>query len=134
MDLRSVTTTSAAAAHGEPEGTLRELAEELPALPQDAAMSAIAEVCLAADEQDWLVLLDERARPVRIIERAAVLRGEPFEHPVLALAAGTTIAAAARRAATRARRARLRPLVCCDAHGCYVGLVRMDRLLAALAG
>ena len=116
-----------------PDRVLRELAEELSALPLDASMSVIADLCLGADDRDWLVLLDERSRPVRLIERAAMLRGEPFEHAVLALAAATPIAAAARRAGARERAARLRPLVCCDVHGCYVGLVRIERLLAALA-
>jgi hypothetical protein len=107
--------------------TVRELAERLPALPAQAPMSAIAAACLAEDAHDWIVLLDERDRPVRLVDRRALLIGRPFEHPVSGIAADCTLAAAVRRIGTL-------PLVVQDSHGCYAGVVRTERLLSALAG
>ena len=107
--------------------TVRALAERVPALPSDASMSAILAACLADDEHDWVVLVDGRDRPVRLVERAAMLLGAPCEHPVDGIAAECTIDAAVRRLGVR-------PLVLQDAHGCYAGVVRPERLLRALAG
>jgi hypothetical protein len=109
------------------ERTVQELAERVPTLLCDAPLSAIVAACLARDTHDWLVLVDERDRPVRLVERAAMLLGAPFEHPVDGIAADCTIAIAARRIGTR-------PLVVQDRHGSYAGVVRTERLLAALAG
>jgi hypothetical protein len=106
---------------------VRELAERVPALPAHAPMSAIAAACLADDAPEWIVLVDERDRPVRLIDRRAMLLGQPFEHPVTGIAADCTLAAAARRIGAR-------PLVVQDSHGCYAGVVRTERLLRALAG
>ena len=90
-------------------------------------MLAIAAACLEEDEHDWLVLVDDRDRPVRLIERRAMLLGQPFEHPVAGIAADCTLDVAVRRMGPE-------PLVVQDSHGCYAGVVRTERLLSALAG
>ena len=60
---------------------LEAVAERAPELPMTAPLSRIAEVCLADDGHDWLVLVDRDGRPRRLVDRAAMLRGEPFEVP-----------------------------------------------------
>lgn len=110
-----------------------DLAEDAPVLAFSSEIAEIVDSCLADDDNDWLVLVDGEERPVRLVERAALLRGEPFEHRVSVLPADAPPAAAARQATTRSRVDRLRPLACCDAAGRFLGLVRVERLLAALA-
>lgn len=108
------------------------LVDPVAALPFDVSLAAIVDRCLDADE-DWLVLVDPGARPVRLVERAALLRSEPFEHRVAMVALGTPVAEGARLATRRPRPERFQPLVCCDGTGRYVGLVRIDRILESLA-
>ena len=109
------------------------LAERLPALPLNAAMSAMVEACLSDDSHDWIVLLDDAERPVRLVQRAAILRAEGYEFRVDAIPVDATVGAMARTAVARSHAARLRPLACCDMQGRYCGLVRIERLLEALA-
>ena len=110
-----------------------DLAENAPVLAFSSEIAEIVDSCLAGDGNDWLVLVDGQDRPVRLVERAALLRGEPFEHRVSLLAADAAPAVAAVQATTRSRVDRLRPLACCDADGRFLGLIRVERLLAALA-
>ena len=109
------------------------LAERAPVLPFSAEIAEIVDSCLAEDGHDWLVLVDSESKPIRLVERAALLRGEPFEHHVSLLAADATTVACARQASGRSRVDRLRPLACIDAAGRFLGLIRVERLLAALA-
>ena len=109
------------------------LAENAPVLPFHAEIAEIVDSALSHDAHDWIVLVDDRDRPVRLVERAALLRGEPFEHTVSILAADATPDACARQATKRSRVDRLRPLACCDGSGRFLGLIRVERLLAALA-
>ena len=113
--------------------TVAELLDRVEPLPIETDVLAIVDRCLD-DDQDWLVLVDAAGRPVRLVERAALLRSEPFEHGPASVPVAHSIEAAARRALARAPVERLRPLVGCDADGRYAGLLRMERLLAVLAG
>ena len=106
--------------------------ERVASLPIGTDLAAIVARCLD-DDQEWLVLVDAAGLPVRLVERAAMLRCEPFEHAVATVPAAQTLAGAARRALSRAPASRLRPLVACDADGRYIGLLRIERLLAELA-
>lgn len=114
------------------EGLAR-LADPLPALPHDAPLSEIVDVCLRESDHDWVVLLDARDRPDQLIERAAVIRGEPFEHPACCVGDALSLAEVARIAVNRPVRERLVPLALVDDAGRYRGLVRIDRLLGGLA-
>jgi hypothetical protein len=109
-----------------------ELARTVPTLPYDAPLSEIAETCLADEAHDWLVLVDEDGDAVRLIERAAFLRGEPFEHHAALLPATMTIRACARRAIERPRAQRLRPLLCKRLDDRRWGIVGVEHLLEAL--
>jgi hypothetical protein len=80
-----------------------------------------------------IVLVDERNRPLALAERAALLRGEPYERPVMRITPNSPLKAVARRAAARPLLERFHPLVACDRRGVYLGIVRVEQLLDALA-
>lgn len=112
---------------------LHGLIETVPALPLEAPLDTVADVFLSDPGHDHLVLLDDDFRPVKLVERTALLRAEPFERKASCVTAATPVGAAARQAVGRAATDRFLPLVCCDARGRYVGLVRVDGLLEALS-
>ena len=109
--------------------TVGELSQELPCLPLTASLAAIADLCLSDGDNDWVVIVDERGCPVRLVDRAGLLQGEPFEHRPLILSDATPIDVAVKQILAAERRP-TRPLVCCDPLGRYVGLVRIERMLA----
>jgi EAL domain-containing protein (putative c-di-GMP-specific phosphodiesterase class I) len=113
-------------------GSLAALVELLPVLTRaerDEASAAFAD-----DERlAWIPLVDARGRPAGMVERAAQLRGEPPADEVLAISAASDVAEVAHRAMLRALPTRFHPLVCCDVRGRYVGVVRVERLVEALA-
>jgi hypothetical protein len=112
---------------------LAALAEPLRSVPAAAPLSRVVDICLSDDDQDWLVLVDDEARPARLVERLALLREERFEHPVCEVDRTMSLDAATHRAVSRAVRDRLRPLVLVGEDGRYLGLVRIEKLLEALA-
>ena len=91
-------------------------------------MSAILAACLADDEHDWVVLVDERDRPVRL--RRARARCCSARRSSIPSRGSPPSARSTRRCGGWAR-ARSSSQ---DAHGCYAGVVRSERLLSALAG
>jgi EAL domain-containing protein (putative c-di-GMP-specific phosphodiesterase class I) len=112
---------------------LHGLIEVVPALPVEASLDVLADTFLADPRHDFLVLLDDEFRPRHLVERAALLHAEPFEREVTTVSPATPVGVAAKRAVARPATDRFLPLVCCDAQGRYVGLVRVDGLLDALA-
>jgi hypothetical protein len=111
----------------------RELAERAPSVPASEPVAVLVDLSLADAENDWLVLVDGEGRPLSLVERAALLRGEPYERRIDVADPAATLASLARRAVQRPRADRSRPLAVCDDAGRYVGLLRMERLLEALA-
>jgi hypothetical protein len=109
------------------------LVEPLPSLPVSAPLSEVVDTCLSNDDQDWLVLVDEDLRPVRLLDRAAMVRQEPFEHPVCMIDATMSLDVATQRAVSRVPRERLRPLVLVAHDGRYQGILRIEAILDALA-
>ena len=127
-------TSHDAARHAEAWASLvQELAEQAPSLPASEPVSAIMDLSLAAEEYDWVVLVDGGAHPVGLVERAALLRGEPFERRVHVAGPALSLRALAKQALGRPRADRCRPLAVCDEGGRYIGLLRMERLLEAFA-
>jgi EAL domain-containing protein (putative c-di-GMP-specific phosphodiesterase class I) len=112
---------------------LHGLIETVPALPIEATLDVLADTFLSDPRHDFLVLLDSEFRPRRLVERTALLHAEPYEREVTTVSPSTPVATAARRAVGRPSADRFLPLVCCDTQGRYVGLVRVDGLLDALA-
>lgn len=115
-----------------PADTVAELIEPRPALPWGSSLDEIADAFLADALHDVIVLVDERERPLALAERAALLRGEPYERPVMRISPSSPQKAVARRAAARPWLERYHPLVACDRRGVYLGLVRIEQLLDAL--
>lgn len=86
-------------------------------------------VATAADDDVELVV-DRRGRP------ESIRFGEYPDWawaPPLVVAPSAPLAEVARRAMARPSRFRFAPLVCTDAHGSVLGLIRIDALLSALA-
>jgi EAL domain-containing protein (putative c-di-GMP-specific phosphodiesterase class I) len=115
------------------EATVASLIEARPPLPWGATLDEIADAFLDDPRHDIVVLVDERSRPLALAERAALLRGEPYERPVMRITPSSPMKAVARRAAARPPLERFHPLVACDRRGVYLGLVRIEQLLDALA-
>ena len=113
--------------------TVAGLVEARPALPWGGSLEDIADAFLEDPRYDIVVLVDERNRPLALAERAALLRGEPFERPVMRITPTSPLKAVARRAAARPLLERFHPLVACDRRGVYLGIVRVEQLLDALA-
>jgi EAL domain-containing protein (putative c-di-GMP-specific phosphodiesterase class I) len=117
----------------EAEATVASLVEARPALPWGATLDEIADAFLDDPRNDVIVLVDERSRPLALAERSALLRGENYERPVMRITPTSPMKAVARRAAARPPMERFHPLVACDRRGVYLGLVRIEQLLDALA-
>ncbi len=113
--------------------TVAPLIEGRPALEWGGGLEDIADAFLDDPRNEVVVLVDERNRPLALAERAAMLRGEPFERPVMRVNPSSPLKAVARRAAARPMLERYHPLVACDRRGVYLGLVRVEALLDALA-
>ena len=117
----------------EAEETVASLIEARPALGWGASLDEIADAFLDDPRHDVIVLVDERSRPLALAERAALLRGEAYERPIMRITPSSPMKAVARRAAARSPLERFHPLVACDRRGVYLGLVRVEQLLDALA-
>jgi EAL domain-containing protein (putative c-di-GMP-specific phosphodiesterase class I) len=109
----------------EPAQTVAGLVEARPALPWGGSLEDIADAFLEDPRHDIVVLVDERNRPLAMAERAALLRGEPFERPVMRITPTSPLKAVARRAVARPLMERFHPLVACDRRGVYLGIVRV---------
>ncbi len=117
----------------EPAETVAALVEARPALPWGGSLELVADAFLSDPLHDVIVLVDARNRPLALADRAALLRGEPYERPVMRATPTSPVKAVARRAAARPLLERFHPLVACDRRGVYLGLVRVEQLLDALA-
>jgi EAL domain-containing protein (putative c-di-GMP-specific phosphodiesterase class I) len=115
------------------QDTVAGLVEAAPALPWGAPLDEIADAFLEDARFEVLVLVDERSRPLALAERSALLRGEPYERPITRVAPSSPLKAVARRAVARPSIERFHPLVACDRRGVYLGIVRVEQLLEALA-
>ncbi|MBB4661721.1 EAL domain-containing protein [Conexibacter arvalis] len=80
-----------------------------------------------------LPLVDARRRPVGLLSRAAFERGERPVGELLVVSPAARVPEVAQRAVLRPPATRFDPAVCCDGRGRYIGLVRIERLVAALA-
>ena len=115
------------------ELTVAPLVEARPPVLWGAPIEDLADAFLDDPRHDVVVLVDERSRPLALAERAALLRGEPYERPVMRITPSSPLKAVARRAAARPVLERYHPLVACDRRGVYLGVVRVEQLLDALA-
>ena len=106
----------------------------LPALDDGVSLDAVATLFLEDPANDYAVLVDAGEHPVRLVDRAALLRAEPYEREPTTIAAESPLAVVAQCATSRPAGERFDPVVCTDDQGRYVGAVRVEDLLQALAG
>ena len=103
-----------------------------------------AECHPAADEQiqsrfaadpglDYLPTLDSLARPHALVRRPRMDEAGRIGITPMKIHPGATVVQVARRAMTRTASERFAPLVYCNEEGKYVGLLRIERLVDALA-
>ena len=79
-------------------------------------------------------VLDAQRRPIALAERDAHARGEPARVAPMIVQPDAELVEVVRRAMTRPLAERFLPVLCCDPRGRYVGIVRVERLVEALAG
>lgn len=115
------------------EQTVSPLVEPRPPVAWGAPIEDLADAFLDDPRHDVVVLVDERSRPLALADRAALLRGEAYERPVMRITPSSPLRSVARRAAARPVLERYHPLVACDRRGVYLGVVRVEQLLDALA-
>ena len=108
------------------------LLEEWPALSASAPAEEIREI-LADASTPMLPVLDLYGRPVGLIDREAARNGVSIPRPALTVKTTSEVGDVALRALTRPEASRFDPLVCCDDRGVYLGVVRMERIMVALA-
>jgi hypothetical protein len=106
------------------QSSLRSLIDVCTVVRGDATWPLAAELC---------VRLDVEGRPValRILEAGGV--DERSEHELLKVKVRTEPGAVARRATLREGRCRWDPVMCIDDNGRFLGVIRMPRLVTALA-
>lgn len=114
-------------------GAVAALVEHVAPLERDGDRDAAAAAFSDDPELRWIPTVDARRRPVGLFERSATERGAPPDDRLLAVTPSSPLAAVAQRAMLRPHATRFHPLVCCDERGRYLGLVSIDRIVAALA-
>lgn len=82
---------------------------------------------------EYLPLIDEAGRLTTLISRTGFEDGSDGREVPMRVGLTSNPADVLRRAMTRPRTARLAPVVCCDEFGRYVGLLRIERLVDAVA-
>ncbi len=112
--------------HADGEG-LSPLLERVPTADHVAA----ARDLVVREAADLVVVLDAAHAPAWTVDASGDV--QPVREAGLRLPVDTDPAEAARRAIVRRADLRFRPLVCVDAQGRLAGIVRMERLVEALA-
>jgi EAL domain-containing protein (putative c-di-GMP-specific phosphodiesterase class I) len=112
--------------------TVEALVERTPSAPMILSRTELIARLTADPQLDAVPLLDARARAVGIATRACLQTDGRPQKP-LAIGLTAPLGEVARRAMTRPPNERFTPLVCIDDHGRYVGIVRVERLVEALA-
>jgi hypothetical protein len=85
----------------------------------------------AGGDDELFVVIDEHERPVATITSAGARLGRTG--PVLAVSLATPVTDVAFRSLTRPSRHRFEPVVCTDAAGRALGIVRIERVIELLA-
>jgi hypothetical protein len=86
------------------------------------------------DTLDHLPVVDDMSRVIALVERGAFESGADGRTTPMRISPTAVLSDVLRRAMTRPRSDRLTPIVCCDEFGRYLGLVRVERLVEAVAG
>jgi EAL domain-containing protein (putative c-di-GMP-specific phosphodiesterase class I) len=119
-------------ARQEQEGVGR-LLEPIPSLPESPSNLRLATSFERHPDVGLIVLVDSHRRPVSFISRESFLLGGGARPISLAVQPGSGVPEVARRAIARPTEQRFDPLACCDERGALLGVVRVERLIEALA-
>jgi EAL domain-containing protein (putative c-di-GMP-specific phosphodiesterase class I) len=114
------------------EATLAALVERAPATALAAGGEGIAQTFAAHLDLEHVTVLDAGKRPVAIVPRQGFFGGGARERAPMRVDLRESLAGVARRAMARPFAERFDPVVCCDARGRYVGVVKLERLVEGL--
>lgn len=109
------------------------LSEPCPALDVDATTAELADTFANHREVGVVALIDRHQRPLALLSREAFLAGDGPVPVSLSVEPISDLAEVARRAMTRPIAQRFDPLACCDERGRMLGVLRVERLVEALA-
>jgi EAL domain-containing protein (putative c-di-GMP-specific phosphodiesterase class I) len=114
------------------DATLAGLVEPAPAAALAGGADGIAQTFAAHLDLEHVTVLDAGKRPVAIVPRHGLFGGDARERAPMRADLRESLAAVARRAMERPVAERFDPVVCCDARGRYVGVVKVERLVEGL--
>ncbi|MEA2440178.1 MAG: hypothetical protein QOH76_1602 [Thermoleophilaceae bacterium] len=114
------------------EASVASLVERAPASALAAGGEGIAQTFAAHLDLEHVTVLDAGKRPVAIVPRQGFFGGGARERAAMRVDLRESLAGVARRAMARPAAERFDPVVCCDARGRYVGVVKVERLVEGL--
>ena len=110
------------------------LIEAVPTLPEPVSTRALNVLFDRRPGPDFIALVDGQGRPSGIVRREDHARQDGPVRSLMLVTRDMPLAAVGRRAMTRPVARRFDPLMCCDEAGRYAGLIRIERIVDALAG
>jgi hypothetical protein len=109
------------------------LIEAVPTLPEPVSTRALGVLFDRRPGPEYIALVDQQGRPSGVVSREGHLRREAPVRSLMVVTRDMPLAAVSRRAMGRPTARRFDPLLCCDESGRYAGLVRIERIIDALA-
>jgi EAL domain-containing protein (putative c-di-GMP-specific phosphodiesterase class I) len=109
------------------------LIEAVPTLPEPVSERALGVLFDRRPGPDYIALVDAQGRPSGIVRRSDYSRGAAPVRALMLVTPDMPVSVVSRRAMARSSEHRFDPLVCADESGRYAGLVRMERVVDALA-
>jgi EAL domain-containing protein (putative c-di-GMP-specific phosphodiesterase class I) len=110
------------------------LIEAVPTLPEPVSSRALNVLFDRCPGPEYIALVDGQGRPSGIVRRDDHLRQDGPVRSLMLVTREMPLSAVGRRAMSRPTARRFDPLMCCDEAGRYAGLVRIERIVDALAG
>jgi EAL domain-containing protein (putative c-di-GMP-specific phosphodiesterase class I) len=115
------------------ELTVAGLIEAVPTLPEPVSDRALGVLFDRRPGPEHIALVDQQGRPSGIVSRESHVRRDGPVRSLMLVTKEMPLAAVSRRAMGRPPARRFDPLMCCDDAGRYAGLVRIERIVDALA-
>lgn len=109
------------------------LIETVPTLPEPVSRRALEVLFDRRPGPQFIALVDGDGRPSGIVTRTGHDQQDGPVRSLMLVSGEMPLAAVGRRAMARPMARRFDPLVCCDEGGRYAGLVRIERIVDALA-
>jgi len=116
-----------------PRSGVGDLVEPVPTLPEPVPAAALDVLFGRRPGPDVVVLIDREGRAAGLVRREDHLRALPPIRTLLLVDGDLPLASVARRAMVRPPARRFDPVVCTDGAGRYVGLLRLERVVEAMA-